>query len=241
MDKNGVFTAMILAAGRGSRMQSEIKKQYLKLCGEWVVVHSIRAFELNPFIDHIVLVVPKDETSQALEMCISKHFRKICAITEGGVERFISVYNGILQIPEDTDYVLIHDGSRPLVSQKLISSCCKNVSFMNACIAALPLTDTIKKVGKEGLILDTPDRKNLYAAQTPQAFSFPLLKNAYSKLYKVLEQYGTDSSKVTDDSVVVENMTDVKVKIIPGDERNIKITTPTDMIVAEAFLKSMKE
>lgn len=239
-DKEYVFTAVILFGGNGSRMHSKVKKQYLELCGEKIMVHTVRAFEQNPNIDHIVVVVPKGETAEAFYICSQNGFKKISSIAEGGKERFISAYNGVMKAPEDTQYVLIHDGTRPLVSQELINRCCKYAPITNACILAVPAKDTIKKADPDGYVLETPERKTLWSVQTPQTFSVSLLKEAYKELYKTLKNYGMDAARITDDSVIVENMTDTKVRIIKGDELNIKITTPPDMILAEAILKSMK-
>lgn len=241
MNKNPVFTAVLLFAGNGDRMHSVHKKQYMELCGEKIIVHTIRAFENNANINHIVLVVSKDETLNTVEICKENGFKKISSITNGGRERFISAYNGVLMSPPDTDYVLIHDGVRPLVSQESIDLSCMNVISTGACILAVPVKETIKKADKNGYVCETPERRNLWAVQTPQTFSLTLLKNAYKELYKTFKNYGMDASMITDDSIVVENMTNAKVKIIRGDEKNIKITTPPDMIIAEAFLKDMKK
>lgn len=241
MDNNYVFTAVIVSAGNGIRMHSHVKKQYIPLCGESMIIHTIRAFELNPLIDHIVVVSPRDETEKVLEMCISKGFKKICSVTEGGKERYDSVYNGILQVPGDTNYVLIHDGVRPLVSQDLINRCCKSVQLANACIAAVPVNDTIKKATGRRYVSETLRRDDLWAIQTPQAFFFPLIQDAYKELYKTLQEYGSVNASITDDSIVVENMTGTKVKIVLGDYRNIKVTTPSDLIVAEAFFNNPRK
>lgn len=234
-----IFTAIIVSAGKGLRMHSEAEKQFMNLGGRKIVEYSLGAFEKNPNIDHIVLVVPGDKISETFDMCLGDGFTKVCSITEGGKERYNSVFNGLKQTPKGTDYVLIHDGVRPCLSQELIDRCCKCVAMSNACIAAVPVRDTIKKTDERGYVLETPDRRNLWDIQTPQAFSFSLIENAYRELLKTLEDYGSDASKITDDSIIVENMTNTKVRLIEGDERNIKITTPSDLIVAEAFLKSM--
>lgn len=240
MNIKHIFTAVIVCAGNGSRMNSTIKKPYMDLYGEMIMIRTIRAFENNPMIDHIVVVVPAGETQKVLKLCLSKGFRKISAVTEGGKERYISVYNGISEVPADTNFLLVHDGARPLVSQELIYSCCTNVQAVNACIVAVPVRDTIKKATKQLNVSETLKRDELWAVQTPQAFSFHLIRDAYKELFRTIEEYGPSLTEITDDSVIVENMTNTRVKIIPGDEINIKITTPSDLILAEALLKNMK-
>ena len=231
------YTALVMAAGSGTRMHSSVKKQFADLCGMPVVAHCLRAFENNAHISSVVLVVPKGDTETALQICLQNGFRKVRNITEGSDQRFKSVYNGLKSVPEDTDYVLIHDGVRPLLTDDLIERCCRYVLLTRACVAAVPVTDTIKRANAHGFIAETLDRSTLWSIQTPQAFSYPLIHEAYESLYKTIREYGTDESKITDDAVIVENMTDCHVRLIAGDKRNIKITTPEDMILAEAYLK----
>jgi 2-C-methyl-D-erythritol 4-phosphate cytidylyltransferase len=233
-----IYTALVMAAGSGTRMHSTVKKQFADLCGMPVVGYSLRAFEENSHIRSVVLVVPKGETETALELCMKYGFHKVRNIVEGSDQRFKSVYNGLQCVPDDTDYVLIHDGVRPLITGDLIDRCCKYVLLTRACVAAVPVTDTIKRANAHGFAAETLDRSTLWSIQTPQAFSFPLIFEAYKSLYKTIREYGTDESKITDDAVIVENMTDCHVRIIAGDRRNLKITTPEDMVIAEALIKS---
>lgn len=232
------YTALITAAGSGTRMHSSVKKQFADLCGKPVVAWTLQAFEENEHISSIVLVVPKGDTDQALQICLKYGFHKVRNIVEGSDQRFKSVFNGLKCVPDDTDYVLIHDGVRPLVTGDLIDRCCKYVLLTRACVAAVPVTDTIKRANAHGFIAETLDRSTLWSIQTPQAFSYPLIHEAYRSLYETIKEYGTDESRITDDAVIVENMTDCHVRIIAGDKRNIKITTPEDMVLAEAFLKN---
>lgn len=234
-----VYTAVIVAAGEGIRMPGLVKKQYMDLCGMPVVCHSIRAFEENDNIDSIVLVIPKGGSDEAKKMCLKYGFNKVKNITEGSDRRFKSVYNGLRTVSEDTDYVLIHDGVRPLVSRELIDRCCRYVPLTMACVAAVPINDTIKVADTSGYASQTLDRSSLWSIQTPQTFSFPLIMKAYDSLYKTIQEYGSDTSKITDDAVIVENMTNTKVRIIKGDYRNIKLTTPTDLLVARAYMEEV--
>lgn len=230
------YTAIVMAAGSGERMKSSVRKQFMPLCGMPVVAHSLKAFEENENISSVVLVIPKGCGDDALAMCIRYGFSKVRNITEGSDKRFKSVYNGLLSVPEDTDYVLIHDGVRPMLTKELIDRSCKYVLMTRACVAAVPVTDTIKRANSHGFAVETLDRSTLWSIQTPQSFSFPLLLEAYKSLNKTIEEYGTDQDKITDDAVIVENMTDCHVRIIEGDPRNIKITTPNDLIIASAYL-----
>lgn len=230
------YTAVVMAAGSGVRMKSDTKKQFMNVCGMPVVAYSLKAFQENDNIDSIVLVIPKGYSDEALAMCIRYGFSKVRNITEGSDKRFKSVYNGLLSVPEDTDYVLIHDGVRPMISKELIDRSCRYVLMTRACVAAVPVTDTIKRANSHGFAAETLDRASLWSIQTPQSFSYPLLLEAYKSLNKTIEEYGTDEDKITDDAVIVENMTDCHVRIIEGDPKNIKITTPNDLIIAEAYL-----
>ena len=230
------FTAIIMAAGSGTRMRSETRKQFMVINGMPIVAYSIKAFQDNDNIDSIVVVVPSGSIDDTLAMCIRLGFSKVKSIAEGSDKRFKSVYNGLLSVPEGTDYVLIHDGVRPMIDQALIDRCCKYVVMTRACVAAVPVTDTIKRANSQGFAAETLDRATLWSIQTPQSFSYPLLLDAYKSLNKTIEDYGTDESKITDDAVIVENMTDCHVRIIEGDPKNIKITTPNDLIVAKAYL-----
>lgn len=230
------FTAIIMAAGSGTRMRSETRKQFMEINGMPIVAYSIKAFQDNDNIDSIVVVVPSGSIDDTLAMCIRLGFSKVKSIAEGSDKRFKSVYNGLLSVPEGTDYVLIHDGVRPMIDQALIDRCCKYVVMTRACVAAVPVTDTIKRANSQGFAAETLDRATLWSIQTPQSFSYPLLLDAYKSLNKTIEDYGTDESKITDDAVIVENMTDCHVRIIEGDPKNIKITTPNDLIVAKAYL-----
>jgi|P827metagenome_2_1110787.scaffolds.fasta_scaffold08458_4 2-C-methyl-D-erythritol 4-phosphate cytidylyltransferase len=239
--KEPIYTAVVLAAGSGTRMHSQVPKQFADLNGLPVVLYSLRAFEENAKINHIVLVIPKGYADRALQLCLRYGLRKVRAITEGSDARFKSVYNGLKSVPEGTDYVLIHDGVRPLVSQEIIDRCCKYVVVTRACVAAVPVTDTIKRADSHGFASETLDRSTLWGIQTPQAFSYPLLRDAYESLYKTIAEYDTDERRITDDAVIIENMTDVHVRLIAGETRNIKITTPDDMVIASALLKAAED
>ena len=235
------FAAIVLAAGSGLRMNSDTKKQFMMLGDAPIVIHSLRAFEYNRNISSIVLVTGKEDMQYALELCTAYGISKVHDIAEGGNTRFRSVYNGIRSVPEGTDYVLIHDGARPLVSDGLINRCCDLVTGYKACVAAVPATDTIKVGDASGYAVETLDRSRLWSIQTPQAFSYPLIMDAYDKLFVTINTYGSDETKITDDAVIVESMSSYRIKLVNGDRDNIKITTPEDLVIAEALYKAKRK
>lgn len=222
--------AIILSAGWGSRMGGEIAKQYMPLCGKPVLYYSIKAFEQSE-IKGIVLVVQEGTQEYVKEEIIAKYgFLKVTAVTAGGRERYHSVFQGLCQIP-DNNIVLIHDGARPFVSTELIHRLIKGAEQYAACIPAVRVKDTIKEV-KENIVAKTLQREKLYAVQTPQAFRLPLIKSAYEAFWQLPEE-----TAVTDDAMLVEELLKENVHVIEGDYKNIKLTTPEDMLIAEAFQK----
>ena len=235
------IAAIVVAAGSGTRMGTNEKKQFLPINGLPLMAWSLKAFEENPAIDQIVLVTGEEDLDRALKLCMDLKLSKVKNIVSGGDARFKSVYRGLLALDAKTDYVLIHDGARPLLSQEVIANCIKGAVQEKACVAAVKEKNTIKKSDGSGHAAETLDRDALYEVQTPQAFAFQLIVRAYYELKKTLEAYGADESKITDDAVIVENMTDTKVAFVEGDYRNIKVTTPEDLIIAEAFLQYGEE
>lgn len=232
------ITAIVLSAGKGSRMKSDIPKQYMSLNDKPVIYYSLKAFEDSP-VSQIVLVTGKEDVAYCEKEIVQKYrFKKVVAVVAGGAERYDSVYCGLLAVP-DTDYVLIHDGARPMVDQKIINDSIECVKKAKACVVGMPSKDTIKISDEQNYAIDTPDRKTLWSIQTPQAFSYELICNAYSKLYKDIAQ-GKDIPTITDDAMVVEYATNQKVKLIEGNYENIKITTPEDILIADIFLKNRK-
>ena len=226
--------AIILAAGSGSRMHSKIKKQFLKL-GEYpVLYYSLTCFEKSSKVDEIILVTSKED----MEFCRKEivdfyEFSKVKAIIEGGNERYLSVYEGLKKC-QDCDYVLIHDGARPFVNQKMIEDSIEQVKKTGACIVGVPVKDTIKKVDESGWIKDTPDRQALWNVQTPQTFAYSLIKKAYDKAIEMKNR------RFTDDAMVVESLGEASIKMILGSYKNIKITTIEDLQIAEMYLSREK-
>lgn len=224
--------AIVLAAGQGKRMQSHVQKQFLLLNGRPLITYALEAFENSP-VDQIILVAGPDEIRYCQEEIAEKYgFSKVTKVIAGGRERYHSVYEG-LKAAEGAEYVLIHDGARPLLDQEMISRSLEGAKEYGACVVGMPVKDTIKTSGADGFVESTPDRSALWQVQTPQAFYYPWILEAYKKLFS-REEY---QQGVTDDGMVFESMTAHKVKLIEGSYFNIKVTTPEDMAVAEALLE----
>lgn len=224
------YTAIILAAGSGKRMNSKVHKQYLIIQDRPVLYYSLKAFE-DSAVDEIVLVVGKGEEKFCRKEIVDKYgISKVKAIVEGGKERYHSVFEGLKQT-SDADYVLIHDGARPFVNQDIIRRCMQEVQKYQACVVGMPVKDTIKIADEEGYAKQTPDRKNVWMIQTPQTFSYALIYEAYEEMLK------TEDTAITDDAMVLERIKGKKSKLIEGSYRNIKITTPEDLLIANVYLQ----
>lgn len=224
-----ICTAIVLAAGQGKRMKSAVQKQFLELRGYPVLYYALKAFE-ESIADQIILVTGAEEISYCKKEIVERYgFQKVTKIVAGGKERYHSVYAG-LQAAGETDYVLIHDGARPFVSQEIIVRTLQGAKEQGACAAGMPVKDTIKLVDKTGFTESTPDRSKVWMIQTPQTFSYPLILAAYQKLI-TLEEQG-QGIMVTDDAMVLETMCGRRTKLVEGSYDNIKITTPSDLKIA---------
>lgn len=223
-------TAIVLAAGSGKRMNSAVHKQYMLLAGKPVLYYALKAFEESG-VAEIVLVVGEGETEYCRREIVDKYaFRKVKTIVPGGKERYHSVYAGLMAA-SGADYVLIHDGARPLVTAEIIQRSIAGAKEYQACVVGMPVKDTIKVIGADGFAKETPDRSTLWQVQTPQSFSFPLICDAYEKIIR------QGKNSVTDDAMVLELACGRQARIIEGSYQNIKITTPEDILVAEAYLE----
>ena len=227
--------AIVLSAGKGKRMNSETPKQYIDLNHKPVLYYSVSAFE-SSYVDEIVIVCGEGDENYIKEEIVDRYgFAKVKAIVAGGKERYHSVYKGLVAAGQ-ADYALIHDGARPFVSLEIIDRVRECVEGGTSCVAAVPVTDTIKIVDSEGKVLSTPDRKTLWAMQTPQAFKYDLIRAAYEELINKEEETLLAGVNITDDAMVVEHFTGLPVQVIMGDYDNIKITTPGDIEIAERIL-----
>lgn len=227
---NSKKIAIVLAGGKGSRMKTDRAKQYIEVCGKPLICYSLEVFEKSS-VDEIILVVPSDDVEYSRHEIVEKYgYTKVTQIVSGGSERYDSVFNGLLAA-KDCEYVFIHDGARPCVTSKIIQDGLYAVEKNKAVVAAVQVKDTIKIVSLDGAIESTPDRNHLYQIQTPQIFDFGSIMSAYTKMMK-----DSDKSAITDDGMVMEKYGDVLVRIYKGDYCNIKVTTPEDIALAEAFI-----
>jgi len=221
--------AIIAAAGAGTRMAGRRPKQFLELAGTPIILHTLRPFELCDCIQEVIVVLSAGESAGFLELASKAGLRKITRVVPGGRTRAESVYRGLQAIRSATaDIVAVHDAVRPFVTASEIAQTVQAAQDNGAALLVAPVTDTIKEV-TDGEVLRTLDRSSLRSSLTPQCFRYELLRRAYD---------GVDLSDpaVTDDSVLVERL-GVKIKAVEGSRRNIKITTPEDLLIAEALLR----
>ncbi|MBQ9767758.1 MAG: 2-C-methyl-D-erythritol 4-phosphate cytidylyltransferase [Lachnospiraceae bacterium] len=231
---------IVLAGGKGSRMQSDVPKQYMELLGKPLLYYALKAFEESN-VESVVLVTAEGEEDYCRKELVERYgFTKVVAITAGGAERYASVWNGLKCLKDrdakaqgesgETDIVLIHDGARPLVTAELINRLIAETEQYGACVAGMPVKDTIQMTDERGTITLTPKRDSLWTAQTPQAFEFSLAYDAYEQLMAESE------INVTDDAMVVGMYKEIPIQMVRGSYTNIKVTTPEDLVLAEAFL-----
>lgn len=230
------YVAIVLSAGRGKRMNSTVPKQYLLLNGKPVLYYSLLAFEKS-MVDEIILVTGEDDISYCKKEIVEKYnIKKVSAIVAGGKERYHSVFCGLQELEKKNSaakYVMIHDGARPFVDDDIIKRCAENVEKYKACVAGMPVKDTIKIADEDLFAKQTPKRSNVWMVQTPQAFERTLIYDAYKNI--IIRENAGEELNVTDDAMVVETMTECKVKMVVGSYENIKITTPEDLQIAEVF------
>ena len=228
------ITAIVLAAGSGSRMKSKKKKQFMEIKGKPVIWYYLFEFEKSR-VDEIILVTGKEDIDYCKKEIVEKYnLKKIKNVVAGGSERYESVYNGLKEVTGNI--VLIHDGARPLINNEIIERSIEGTIKSDACVVGVPVKDTIKRANKEGYIIDTPNRSELWITQTPQSFKTDLVKMAYKKMKEELEK-GNTTLNITDDAMVVEEFTTNQVRFVQGDYKNIKVTTPEDIDIAELFIE----
>ena len=221
--------ALIPAAGAGKRMGGERNKQYLEVGGRPILVHTLEVFDRCDAISEVYLIVPEDDLAFACEIVDGMRFSKNIKVIPGGKERQDSVRNGLNSI-YGCDMVMVHDGVRPFVTEEIIIRAIEETIKYGATTVAVPAKDTIKSVDGDGFVIETLERKKLWQIQTPQTFKYEIIKEAFDRAY-------ADAFYGTDDAALVERL-GYKVKIVEGSYQNIKITTPEDMIIAEAILRS---
>lgn len=223
--------AIIVAAGQGKRMGTGVSKQYLMLGDKPVVVHALQAFDEQPVIEAMVLVVAPSDVEHVKNGIVRKYeFKKPVLVVEGGQERQQSVYNGLKALVRfgDVEIVVIHDGVRPLVTGQMIQDSICAADRYGAAVVGVPVKDTIKKVDGQQFVVCTPERSELWLVQTPQAFKYHLIWEAHEKALQ-------DGFCGTDDAMLVERLGH-PVKMVMGSYCNIKITTREDLILAREFI-----
>jgi len=225
-----MVAAIIVAAGKGVRMQDSLRKQYLPLAGLPILVHTLTVFGKCDLVDHIFLVIPRDDFEFCREHIIDRiNFAGNVNLVAGGARRQDSVYRGLQQIDPHCSIVIIHDGVRPFVQHDQIAACINGAGKFGSCILGIPAYDTLKQVDKSGNIVNTTARDAIWLAQTPQAFRYELIKKAH-------DQARLDGYQGTDDASLVERM-GAAVRIIRGSRSNIKITNKEDLEIARALLE----
>lgn len=238
-------TAIVLAAGSGRRMHSATAKQFMLLGDRPVLWYSLQAVEQSAIIDDCIVVTGERDIPYVQREIVDRYaFRKVETIVAGGEERYESVYRalrfmeeGHMATPNRDGYVFIHDGARPFLTEEILESTYREVCKHRACVAAVPVKDTIKIADEDGFVAQTPDRSRMWAVQTPQVFKTALITEAYRRLWDQKKSSGSDI-RVTDDAMVLESMSGLPVKLVEASYKNIKITTPEDIRTAESFLRN---
>jgi 2-C-methyl-D-erythritol 4-phosphate cytidylyltransferase len=222
-------TAIIAAAGTGARMASDRPKQFLLLAGTPIIFHTLKPFEQCDSVQEVIVVLPAEESAAFLALAGKQGLRKLSRVVPGGTTRADSVKRGLNAIRSaSAGIVAVHDGVRPFVTAEEIDSVVAAAESDGAAILVAPVTDTIKQVSADSVV-KTIERQELRRALTPQCFRYDLLRKAY-------ESADVNDPTLTDESALVERI-GARVTIIEGSSRNIKITTPQDLLIAEAFIR----
>ena len=220
--------AIVPAAGKGRRIKSKIDKPYIELGGKPIIAHTLLRLSGNRYINEIIVVVNKKRIKTFKRRIIDRFDIKKVKIVSGGRERSDSVFNALKKVSGNIDYVLIHDGVRPFITNKLINASLKTAQRFKASVVAVPVKPTLKYVKKDGHIQNSPDRKRFWEAQTPQVFKRDLIEKAYERLSR-------KKIDITDDSMLVEQI-GLRPKIVLGSYNNIKITTQEDLELARTLI-----
>ena len=221
------FGAVIVAAGRSTRMGG-VDKTFAPLLGTSLIAHTLSRFESSPVVSEIVLVLAGEAVERGRQMVAAGGYLKVSNVVAGGQRRQDSVCNGLLALAP-CDYAMVHDGARPIIDDSMLERAAAAAVEHGAAIAGVPVKDTIKRVGPDLTIADTPDRSLLWQAQTPQVFRYDLL----------LEAHRVCDGDFTDDAAMVESLGHT-VRMYEGSYENIKVTTSGDLVIAEAFLRQLQ-
>lgn len=245
MDNKRRCTAILLAAGSGSRMKSPVAKQFMLLKGRPLIWYSLNAIEKSKIIDDCIVVAAPDQMDYMRKEIIQKYkFKKVDAVVAGGKERYESVAHalGVIasprrKVPNENGFVFIHDGARPFLTEDLLKRLYDETYQYGACVAAVPSKDTVKLSDERGYVSQTPDRKRVWNVQTPQVFRVRLISEAFETMGNHIERLREQKIPITDDASVMELFSNTKVKLVMGSYKNIKITTPEDIGIAEKMLE----
>lgn len=228
MSEKKFCSAVVVAAGKGTRFGSDIPKQFLEIDEKPVLYYSLKALCDSDIIDEIIIVTSEEWIDFVTEEIVRKYeMEKVQAIVLGGEERYDSVFAGLMSVDISSDYVYIHDGARPMLTEDIIKRGFETVSKYGTAVAAIPSSDTVKITDADMVVTSTPDRKNVWRIQTPQIFEYDMIIKAYFSL--------TDEDKkgLTDDAMIIERKTDNPVHLFIGSEDNIKITSPGDLDIVK--------
>ena len=223
-------TAIVPAAGGGTRMAGALPKQYLPLAGIPLLARTLQALRASGRVDSLILVVPPGQEARCRTEILEPFGLHADAVVPGGADRQASVFAGLSRIPEGTDLVLVHDGARPFITAEVIQAAVSAAAAVGAAAVAVPVTDTIKVADPDGSVKETPDRGRLWAAQTPQVFRPALLREAHRQALQ-------DGFRSTDDSALVERLGH-PVRLVHGSPENVKITTTADLALADHILQA---
>ena len=227
---NSKICTLIPAAGEGNRLKSAVKKPYVALAQKPILTHTIQRFEQNPAVDEIFVLVNEADFEMCRATVLAPYaFQKVQPLVAGGATRQQSVHNGVRALPADTDFVIVHDGVRPFVTDETIFACLDAAAEWGGAVAAVPVKETIKMANAEDFIVETPPRERLWTVQTPQVFRKSLLEEAH----QIAEE---KQLTATDDAALVEHL-GYPVKLVNGSYANVKITTPEDLRIANVFLQ----
>lgn len=224
-----MVTAIFPAAGASRRMGGGVNKNLLELMGEPILIRTLKTFSQVGRVNFLIAVVAAHEVETIKELLRGTEGLKSWAVAIGGSERQYSIANGLKLLPADSEIILVHDAARPLISVRTIEEVIDATEKFGGAIAAVPSKDTIKVVDAEGFVKHTPPRSELVSVQTPQGFRREILLQAYARAE-------AENFLGTDDASLVERL-GVKIKIVASDYRNIKVTTPEDIFIAESFLR----
>ena len=222
--------AIIPAAGRGKRIGASVPKQFLEIQGKPLLHHTLTVFASCKLIDYVVLVMPQADVDEMGEDWLNK-YDIVREVVVGGEQRQDSVYNGFNSLEEGTDIIVVHDGVRPFTTPQMITATVEAAQQHGAAITAIPVSDTVKQAA-DGFVKQTVSRDGLWRVQTPQAFQYGLLQQAFKKAKK-------DSYYGTDEGSLIEYLGE-RVRIVPGSELNIKITRKEDLVLGESLLSRIR-